>query len=82
MEKSELQSEIKYGSVWSSQAENLVTTKKCQVPRSGRIRGRTKEETHGKKNLYYKTIMELGVNVLNELCRVLNSKFNVGSEGI
>lgn len=66
MEKSEFNVKQKYRSLQSSQPENLVTAKKCQVLRFGRVGGRTTEGTSHKGNLY-KIIMELRVNFLNEL---------------
>lgn len=62
-EKSELQSEMQSGSLRSSQPEILVTTKKCQVPILGSVGGRPIEGTTDKENLYYKIIMEPGVNI-------------------
>lgn len=60
MEKSELRPERKSTSLWPSQPEILVTTKKCQFPIPGNVEGRPTEGTIDQENLYYKIMT--GVN--------------------
>lgn len=54
MEKSELRPERKSTSLWPSQPEILVTTKKCQFPIPGNVEGRPTEGTIDQENLYSK----------------------------